>query len=204
MPKVKMNRKSISLDMTAMCDMAFLLLTFFMLSTKFKPDEPVVVDTPSSVSEIKLPDADIMTIAIDKQGQVFFGVDGQFTREAMLQEMGKKYGIAFTPAQIHEFSLMSAFGVPLAQLPQLLSMKNSERTKVKQPGIPVDSATNELRDWIAYARYANTKMRIAIRGDQESNYEVAKKVIATLQDQNINKFNLITDLEERPKTAKHS
>ena len=69
MPKVKVPRKSTSVDMTAMTDVAFLLLTFFMLATKFKPDEPVVVDTPSSISEIKLPESGIMQITIDKQGR---------------------------------------------------------------------------------------------------------------------------------------
>ena len=76
MSKVKVPRKSTSVDMTAMTDVAFLLLTFFMLATKFKPDEPVIVDTPSSISEIKLPESDIMLLTIDKDGRVFFGIDG--------------------------------------------------------------------------------------------------------------------------------
>jgi biopolymer transport protein ExbD len=199
MAKVKMPRKSISLDMTAMCDMAFLLLTFFILTATMKPDDPVIVDTPSSVSDIKLPDSDILTISIDKDGKVFFGVDGQFVRESVIQSMAKKYGATLSPAQIHEYSLLSAVGSPMSQIGQLLSMKASERNKVKQIGIPCDSVNNELRDWIAYARYANTKLRIAIRGDQDANYSVAKTVIQTLQDQNINKFNFITNLEAKPK-----
>ncbi|MES2388775.1 MAG: biopolymer transporter ExbD, partial [Bacteroidota bacterium] len=164
MPKVKIPRKNISLDMTAMCDMAFLLLSFFMLTTSFKPDDPVVVDTPSSISKVKLPDADLMTIAIDKNGIVFFAVDAQPTRESMLNSMAGKYQLSFTPKQIQQFSLMSAFGVPVNQLPGLLDLPSGSRSKVKQPGIPIDSADNQLRDWIAFARYANPKMRIAIRG----------------------------------------
>lgn len=197
-----MPRKSISLDMTAMCDMAFLLLTFFILTATMKPDDPVIVDTPSSVSDIKLPDTNILTISIDKEGRVFFGVDGQFVRESVVQSMAKKYGATLSPEQIHEYSLLSAVGTPMNQIGQLLSMKNSQRQKVKQSGIPCDTTSNdsnELYYWIYYSRYADTKLRIAIRGDAGADYNVAKTVIATLQKQNINKFNFITNLEERPK-----
>ena len=105
-----MPRKSISLDMTAMCDMAFLLLTFFILTATMKPEDPVPVDTPSSVSDIKLPDSDILTVSIDPEGKVFFGVDGQYVREQVIQSMAKKYGATLTPAQIHEYSLLPAVG----------------------------------------------------------------------------------------------
>lgn len=202
MAKVKIPRKSVSLDMTAMCDVAFLLLTFFILTTKFKPDEPVVVSTPSSVSETKLPDTDIITITVDKDNKVFFGIDGQFTREKMLEFIAGQYKMGFTPEEIKEFSLMTTFGVPINQLRGLLALKPSERTRPGlQQGIPIDSANNELRDWVTYARYANPKFRITIKGDGNASYETIKKVIDTLQDLNINKFNLITNLEARPKIS---
>jgi len=197
MAKVKIPRKSISLDMTAMCDMAFLLLTFFILTAKFKPDDPVAVDTPASISDTKLPDKDIMTISIDKQSRVFFGIDGQFDREKMLEFVAGKYKVGFTTDEIKQFSLVSSFGVPLGNLRQLLATK--DKAKFPQQGIPCDSAQNELTDWIAYARYANPKLRITIKGDVDASYDVAGKVISTLQEQNINKFNLITDLKVKPK-----
>jgi biopolymer transport protein ExbD len=197
MSKVKIPRKNISLDMTAMCDMAFLLLTFFILTAKFKPDDPVVVDTPASISDVKLPDANILTISIDRSDKVYFGIDGQFDREKMLEFVAGKYKVGFTPEEIKEFSLMSSFGVPVGNLRQLLNSK--DRSKFPQMGIPCDSAANELTDWVAYARYANPKLRITIKGDVNASYNVVGKVIATLQDQNINKFNLITDLKVKPK-----
>ena len=197
MAKVKIPRKSISLDMTAMCDMAFLLLTFFILTAKFKPDDPVVVDTPASISDTKLPDKDIMTISIDKKSRVFFGIDGQFDREKMLEYVAGKYKVGFTPDEIKQFSLVSSFGVPVGNLRELLAIK--DKTKFAQPGIPCDSLQNELTDWIAYARYANPKLRITIKGDVDASYDVVAKVIGTLQEQNINKFNLITDLKLKPK-----
>lgn len=199
MAKVKIARKSISLDMTAMCDVAFLLLTFFMLTTQFRPDEPVQVVTPSSVAETLLPDADLMTITIGSGGGVFFGITGQHDRVTVLDNMSQKYNIPFTDRQKHEFSLISAFGVPMNQLPAFLDLPRDKRNALKTDGIPADSTNNELRDWIAYSRYANRNLRIAIKGDRESNYSAADKVIRTLQDQNINKFNLITNLEGRPK-----
>src|SRR6185437_3424838 len=194
MPKVKIPRKNISLDMTAMCDMAFLLLTFFMLTTKFKAQEPIAVDMPSSISEIKLPDKDMLTISVDKKGAVFFGVDDQNTRKAMLERIAQKYNMNFTASELYEFSLLSTFGTPIASLKGVLNMDNATRDKYIQPGIPVDSSHNELKDWVQLARLSNPKLRIAVRGDREVNYDVVKNVIATLQEQNINKFNLITSL----------
>lgn len=196
MPKVKVPRKSTSVDMTAMTDVAFLLLTFFMLATKFKPDEPVVVDTPSSISEIKLPESDVIQLTIDKDGRVFFGVDGQQTKEELLKRMGEKYKVTFTPEQIKEFSLMSTFGVTVAQLPALLNMKSEDRLKAPQSGVPCDSLNNELADWIWQTRLINNNVRVAVKGDRETGYPTVKRVIATLQEKKVNRFNFITSMEK--------
>jgi biopolymer transport protein ExbD len=209
MAKVKIPRKSISLDMTAMCDMAFLLLTFFILTAKFKPEDPVQVDTPASISDTKLPDKDIMTITIDAQNRIFFGIDGEFDREKMLEYVAGKYKIGFSPKEINDFKLTSSFGTPLGNLQTVLALKPAERVNkpavgnkpavIVQSGIPCDSVQNELTDWVAYARYANPKLRITIKGDVDASYDVVSKVIGTLQEQNINKFNLITGLKLKPK-----
>jgi biopolymer transport protein ExbD len=201
MPKVKVKRKGVSLDMTAMCDVAFLLLTFFILTTKFKPNEAVVIDTPTSVSITKLPETDLMLISVAKDGRVFFGIDGQFTRVDLLNRIAKHKGLTFNDNQKAVFSLMDGFGVPLNQLGQFLSMEPSDRNRVEQPGIPIDSLTNELGDWVINARYANPKVRIAIKGDRGTDYKVIKKVIDILQQQNINRFNLVTGLEANPNLA---
>jgi biopolymer transport protein ExbD len=196
MAKVKVPRKSTSVDMTAMTDVAFLLLTFFMLATKFKPDEPVVVDTPSSISEIKLPESDIMQLTVDKTGRVFFGIDGQKTREELLQRMAEIYKMKFTPEEVKEFSLQSTIGVPMAQLPQFLKMTTEERAKANFPGVPTDSLNNELGNWIWQARLTNNNVRVAIKGDRDANMPTVKRVIAVLQEKKVNRFNFITSMEK--------
>lgn len=201
MPKVKVPRKSTLIDMTAMCDVAFLLLTFFMMTTQFKSDDSVIVNLPSSISDIKLPDTDIMNITIDKEGKVFFGIDNKnFSRERLIDRIGQKYNIQFTPEEIKAFTLTSGIGIPIANLKQWLDLPEIDRKAFKQPGIPTDSTNNELGTWIMQARLSNPGMRIAINGDGNASYPVVKKVMSTLQDKNVNKFNLITNLEANPNT----
>jgi len=196
MSKVKVHRQTPSLDMTPMVDLAFLLVTFFMLTTQFAPEDPVLVDTPSSTSEILIPAKDLITITISDKGRVLYNVDGKYTREKLITGIGQRYGIEFSPKEVHAFSILPSFGLPLASMSQYLSMNPEERKFVEQIGIPTDSTRNELADWIRYTRMANPKVRIAIKGDGESDYTAVKNVIKTLQDSNIPIFNLITNLEQ--------
>ncbi|ARK10471.1 ExbD/TolR family protein [Fibrivirga algicola] len=202
MPKVKVKRASSTVDMTAMCDVAFLLLTFFILTAQFRSQDAAAIETPSSISSIKVPDTDIMTIALDKEGKIYFGVDGQPTRIQMLEYVGEAKGITFSEKEKKEFALMSNFGLPIAQLKSYLSLSKEQQAKVKQPGIPADTTgagpNNELKDWIYNSRKANNGLRIALKGDNLAKFTNFKNVLSTLQAQNINKFNLITGTEAPP------
>jgi biopolymer transport protein ExbD len=170
-----------------------------MLISKFAPEEVVVVDTPSSTSDIKLPSTDILTITVDKNGRIFYGVEGQHTKRELIDKMAAKYNLTFTETEKAKFANMPSFGVPIANLKSLLNVPQSEMTKVNQPGVPSDSLNNELGDWIMQTRYSNPQVRIAIKGDNDADVPTIQKVIKTLQDRKVNKFNLITDMEAKPR-----
>jgi biopolymer transport protein ExbD len=200
MPKVKIKRKSTVTDMTAMCDVAFLLLTFFILTATARQPEALPVEIPSSTVTFKLPDTDMSTLTVGED-KVFFGVVGPDVRINTLERMGEQYNITFTDEEKKRFSVIENFGVPLSSLKQFIALDQSERMKLVQPGIPADSgANNELKQWILQSRYAtkelhNVDLRFSIKGDSKEEYPTIRKVIDILQDQNINKFSLITSLE---------
>jgi len=199
-----MPRKSTNVDMTAMCDVAFLLLTFFMLATKFKPDEPVTVVTPNSISEIPIPDADIMLITIDDKGRVFFGVDNKNVRKSLIEDINEYKGLNLTEQEMNNFAVGASVGVPFNQLKSYLSSDPAQQKEFDKStaGIPTDTVNtsdqNELAAWIRLARNNNPKLRIAIKADGDANYLEVKKVIKTLENWKIFKFNLITGLKAVP------
>lgn len=199
MPKVKIPRKSTTVDMTAMCDVAFLLLTFFMLTSNFVAKEPIVVAIPSSVAQIKIPERDIATVLIDKDGKVFFGLDTQQDRKELLDNLGKSFSItpAFTEKELVEFSKISMSGVPIEKMHAFLALKPEARdSKDAAIGIPADSLNNQFRQWMKIARQVNPKLRLAIKADQMTPYKVIKGVMTTLQDIKENRYNLITSLKQ--------
>ncbi|AWK03146.1 MULTISPECIES: ExbD/TolR family protein [Flavobacterium] len=196
MAKIKMKKKSTSTDMTAMCDVAFLLLTFFILTATAKVPEALPVDTPASTVQTKLPDTDLAIITVGK-GKVFFDIKGREIRKRTLEGIGAKYGIEFSEDDKTKFALMDDFGVPVTGLKQIIDMKAADRTKANQPGIPLDSLDNQLKEWLLISRRAtidldDKELQIAIKGDAKEEYPQIKKIMDILQDQKINSFNLVT------------
>jgi biopolymer transport protein ExbD len=200
MAKAKIARKSTWVDMTPFVDIAFLLLTFFMLVTKFKPTEAVPVDPPTSTSQISLPDKYIK-MSIDKSGRIFFSLDGKIARGQALDKMAAKYSLVFSAAEKASFVNMEQFGVSMNELKTFLDMnpdQQKEYAAKTAKGIPVDtSATgdNQLYYWLKEARLASPEDRIAIKGDRGANVPVFNKIIKTMQNQDAMRFNLITGAE---------
>ncbi|HPJ10176.1 MAG TPA: biopolymer transporter ExbD [Flavobacterium sp.] len=195
---IKMKKKSTSTDMTAMCDVAFLLLTFFILTATAKVPEVMPVDTPASTVQTKLPEKDLATLTVGN-GKVFFDVKGKDVRIRTLELMGDKYGVKFSEEDQNKFAIMESFGVPVQSLKQILDMKPSDRKNVQQPGIPKDSLDNQLAEWVQNARIANIELHdkeleLAIKGDAKEEYPIIRKVMDILQDQKINNFSLVTGL----------
>ncbi len=208
MPKHKPKRGAPSVDMTAMTDVAFLLLTFFMLTAKAKPQELVVVDTPTSISETKLPDAGTLTILVDKTGKIFLDMAGSHTRMSLIDDVNSRYSLGLTDKEKLIFANLGSFGVPRNRLKQYINTEPAERAKFPTEGIPVDSLDvnkSELADWVHNARLAQFRMKnegkvkdeyvMVVKADQDTPYPAVQKVINTLTDINVNKFNLITSAE---------
>ncbi|MBE0392663.1 biopolymer transporter ExbD [Flavobacterium sp. PL002] len=198
MAKIKIKKNPGSTDMTAMCDVAFLLLTFFVMTSTAKLPEALPVDTPNSTVLIKLPESDLATMTVGK-GMVFFDLKGREVRKKTLELMSEKYNVPFTDDDKEKFALMDGFGVPIQSLKQIIDMKSSDRTKAGQTGIPMDSTDNQLKEWIYNARIANIavndkELQIAIKGDAKEQYDEIRKVMDICQEQKINSFSLVTGL----------
>jgi len=207
-----------SLDMTPMVDLAFLLVTFFMLTASFRMAEPVTVDPPSSIGQITLPDNHIM-VTVDKDGHLFFGISNAAAKTAALRRMSEKYKVSFSEEQIKKFSGLPSIGVEVKDLPRYIDTPENQRSNFKpQKGIPLDSLNNQLRDWISFGgaeavkiyneakekakasnqEFKSEKPRYAIKCDSKTKYLFVKDIVKVFTDLKIYQFNLITGLEANP------
>ena len=201
MPKVKIARKSTWVDMTAFVDVSFLILTFFILATKFKPDEPVEVKFPSSVSADKIPETDAFMVSIDKDGRVFVQLDDPKKRKEIADNLNSTRNLGLSAENIKAFTNAPSVGVPFAGLKNLLSMEPEKQKEVKQPGIPVpDSTGGELYYWVrdALSVYAGRKITWLIKADNQTKYPVIKNVLEAFKRNDINKFQLVTKFQDAP------
>lgn len=199
MPKVKVKRKSTLIDMTAMSDVTVLLLTFFMLTSTFVQKEPVVVATPASISEIKIPDVNVLQILVDKDGKIFLYLDKQEDRMEVLKKVGEKYNITFSPEEVNKFRLLSSFGAPIGNMKEFLALPDEKQDEaLRSLGVPCDTINNEFKTWVQEARLQNRDLRIAIKADQQTPYSQIKMIMTSLQEIRENRYNLITTLKSIP------
>lgn len=195
---VKPKRSGPSMDMTAMCDVAFLLLTFFIMTTQFKSQESVTIDTPTSISEEKVPEKDLAQISIDNNGKYYFGVVNPKDRYAIIQKMNEKYNAGLSDRDQALFTKMAETGVSITQLKGYLGLSEAQRAKVKIEGIPNDSTKSELVDWVkTYLTDINPSAKLAIKGDVKTQYPAIKSLFNELGKNDINKFRLVTDAENQ-------
>ncbi|MBI3240414.1 MAG: biopolymer transporter ExbD [Flavobacteriia bacterium] len=220
MAKLNMPKSAPSIDMTPMVDLAFLLVTFFMLAANFKSDDPVQVSTPSSISDKEVPQKHMIMVTVDPDGRIFFGATGEETKKQIIATMIEKRGLKLNKKQVEEFVKISSFGCDIAQLPAYLDHTSIERQQLKWT-IPADSTNNQLREWINVAHQAalntgkkeyedessKTKDKLEVNDykpifvlkvDGKAQYAKAKRVIETFRDLNINNLHFVTSLEENP------
>lgn len=200
MGKVKIKKADVWIDMTPMSDVMVLLLTFFMLTSTFVKNEAVKVNTPGSVSQIKVPENNVLTVLVDKEGKVFLGMDTPSKMETLLSDMATKYGVSLTSKQLKNGRSLSSVGVSMKDLQSLLNLDTENINEVqKTKGIPTDSikgGMSEFQDWVTAAYDANGEdMKLAIKADSNTPYKVIKKMMSELQDMNRNRYYLITSLK---------
>jgi len=201
MPKIKTPKHAPENDMTPFVDVAFLILSFFMLATKFKPEEPVEVKTPNSVSSAAVPEKDAFMVSIDKEGRVFVSMDNPEFKQVLIDNLNKTRNLGLTNAEMKSFVNAPSVGVPFNQLKSLLGMEPEEVKKVKQPGIPVaDSLGGELNYWVrdALVAYQGRKLNLLIKADNSTKYPAFKSVLTAFKKNDQNKFLLITAPQDAP------
>ena len=203
MPKVKIPRKSTAVDMTAMCDVAFLLLSFFILATKQKPPEVLSVQVPGSVSSKVAPDKAIL-VTLTKDGRTFLMLGDDTKKADILANVNLTKGLGLSPAELQKWGKQTFIGQPLNQVKGGLA-QSGELDPAKLPGIPTDSTNNEMVDWIRSVSnvYAGGDMKelqemLLVKGDNEALYPRFKNIKEAFKKNEIYKFRIVTNGEAPP------
>ncbi len=205
MGKVKIKKSDTWIDMTPMSDVMVLLLTFFMLTSTFVKQEPVKVNTPGSVSEIKVPEKNVLNILVSNDGKIFMSMDKTTDIQATLASVTAQFGITLNKAQEKKFLNDPMWGVPMSELQNYLNLETTQMpVAIKEFGIPTDSvpgktgeaAMSEFQIWVKAAHEANPDAKIAIKADEKTPYKTVKKIMSELQDMSENRYYLITQYKK--------
>ncbi|MEO6720993.1 MAG: biopolymer transporter ExbD [Ferruginibacter sp.] len=202
MPKVKLPRKSTTVDMTAMCDVAFLLLSFFILATKTKPPEAVAVLTPSSVST-KIAKEEAILVTLTKEGKVYLMLGDKAKKNAIIDDINATKALGLSATEVTKLRKMEFIGMPFNKLKSMLQLAEPMEPK-RMDGIPIgDSTTNELSDWIgsvvrSYAGESMDNLNLLVKGDNASKYPAFKSIKDAFKKNDIFKFKIVTNPEGVP------
>ena len=201
MGKIKIEKKDIWIDMTPMSDVMTLLLCFFMLTSTFLTPEPIKVNTPSSVSEVKVPENDVLNILVSPEGNIYVGSENKNTMQDMMETVTGKFGISLNSAQLKHFREDAMIGAPMNVFTDYYSLDQEKMgEEIQKLSIPLDSidgGKSEFQEWVTAARESNSDIRIAIKADAKTPYAVIKKMMSELQDMNENRYQLITNLDTK-------
>ncbi len=204
MGRAKLPRKSTNIDMTAMCDVAFLLLSFFILATKQKPPEAITVTAPSSVSSKAAPEKSIL-ITLTKEGKVFLLLGDETKKADILRDINTTRGLGLSDAELKKLGKLGFIGMPLGAIKGMLAIDQAIPPE-KLEGIPVkDTLNNEMVDWLrsinnAYAGGSQRALEeiILIKGDNLAKYPIFKDIKYALKKNNMFKFRIVTNSETVP------
>lgn len=195
MAVVKTKRHGPSMDMTAMCDVAFLLLTFFIMASSFKSEETVTIETPSSISKDLIPETNASMVSIDTEGRYYFGIVDPSQRDDYAIALSEKYDLGLTNKEIVQFTTLSEVGVPMSQLKSYINLTEKQRESYELEGIPLDSTDNEMVDWVRTFGEKFSGSTITVRGDGSTPYPALRNLFKQFSDADLNKFRLITKAE---------
>lgn len=205
MARPKIPRKSTSVDMTAMCDVAFLLLSFFILTTKFKPSEAVPVQTPNSVAAKIAPEKDVVMITLNKDGHVFLSSGDNSSdkqkKHDIIASISSTKGLGLSEAEIQALVKAPFIGVPVTQLKQQARLQTDQMNAQTLPGIPCqDTANNELIDWMRAVTdaYQGGHLNLVLKGDNVAKYPSFKNVLTAFKKNRQFKFQMVTNPESVP------
>jgi biopolymer transport protein ExbD len=201
MGRGKIARKSTWVDMTAFCDVGFLLLAFFILTTKFKAAEVIAIVTPSSVSSKEALAEDQCLVTIGPDGRIFISFTEENRRVEVVDDLNKRLGLTLTPAEVQAASTVDFFASPLNTMKSYLGRNKDERNPAALPGIPVkDSANNEMNEWIQSVNnvFLGEKLNLMVKGDKAVNYPAFKGVIDAFKKNDQMKFQIITSQQPIP------
>jgi len=203
MPKVKIPRKSTIVDMTAMCDVAFLLLSFFILATKQKPPEVLAVTPPNSVSATAVPDKSIV-ITLTADGKTFLMLGDDTKKADILKNINDTKALGLTPAELAKWNKEQFIGVPFNQVKSYLDAATPPAAD-KLPGIPTDTANNQMIDWVrsitnVYAGGDQSVLQkmLLVKGDNEAKYPNFRNIKEAFKQNEIFKFRIVTNGQAAP------